>query len=161
MQRYENILDFIINLGEKMFNVEAFRNANLKTREKSVRVDLLPDAFFADGAKKEFKLRMLSGNELAQCNEAVKLASQTKEVIEKMLSGHDKDRVKAFCDASGFSDAVKPDTVRKMNILKYAIVEPELTFEDIVRMQQFFPVVFNSLAIEAVELTGLGAELGE
>jgi len=144
-----------------MFNVEAFRTADLKMREKLVPVPSLPDKFFAEGAKKEFKLRMLTGDELAACAEAVQLAAQTRMLLEKMLSGSSKERIQAVCDASGFGDAIKPETVRKMNIVKYALVDPALPFEDVVRLQQFYPLVFSELANEAIILTGMGADAGE
>jgi len=142
------------------FNIQKFRDAKVKQRIKEVEVkELAP--FFDDEQKPIVKLRNLTGHEIAACNEAVTTNKQLRATIEKILSGNPKEKADGICDQLGISDRTPDDLVKRFNLLRFGCVEPELAHEDCVRFASIFPVIFYDLTNQIINLTGLGAELGE
>jgi len=143
------------------FDIEKFRNAKVTPRTNDVAVPQLK-GMFGEGEKPIFKVRNITGHELAVCGEAVKSNSQVKSMVEALLSNNAKEKAKAICESLGVqSDNTPDDLVRRINMLRFGCVDPELTNEDSVRIASMFPEVFYDLTNNILKLTHLGADLGE
>lgn len=143
------------------FDLQKFRNTKNKPRTVEVSVPQLK-GLFEEGEKPVFKLRNLTGHELAICGEAVKANSQVKAMVEALLSNNAKDKAKAICESLGMQEDNTPDDlVRRINMLRFGCLEPEFTNEDSVRIASMFPEIFYDLTNHIIKLTHLGADLGE
>ncbi len=143
------------------FDINKFRNVRSTPRTKEVEVPQLSSFFEAD-EKPVFKIRNLTGHEVAVCNEAVKTNSQLRAVVEKMVSDNAKEKAAAICESLGVSsDKTPDDLVRRINVLRLGSIEPEFVNEDAVRFASMFPIPFYNLTNHILNLTDSGADLGE
>jgi len=143
------------------FNIDKFRNAKTKPRTDELEIEVLK-SFFEEGEKPIFKMRNLTGHELAECREAVTANKQLRALVESLMSENALDKAKAICESMGLgSDKTPGDLVNRIGMLKHGLIEPKFTNEDSVRLASLFPTQFYQLTNRIVELTGLGAELGE
>jgi len=145
-----------------MFDIGKFQNTDLQLRTREVPMTALPDKFFPEGAEKKFKVRQLTGNEIAACNEAVNATIQARALVEKIMAGSAKEKAAAICESMGLSAELKPESVREMNWVHQGIVEPEgFGYDQVVRLHSFYYVDFKQLFNAVISLTGMGADAGE
>jgi len=142
------------------FDIQKFRDAQFVFSEIEVPVPDLID-FFGGDSKPVFKLRNLTGNELAKVNEAVKLNSDLSALIDGLVSGDIKEKVDSIKEVIGISDKTDNDLVRRHAILACGSVDPQLDQSDCVRLADAHPVTFFMLTNKVLELTGNGKKLGE
>ena len=143
------------------FDIKKFRNLKTQPRIKEVLVPQL-QVLFDEDEKPVFKVRNLTGHELAVCNEAVKANTQIRALVEKLLSESAKEKAQAICESLGVnSDKTPDDLVRRIQLLRLGVIEPELTNEDCVRFASMFPEPLYDLTNQILQLTHLGADLGE
>jgi len=143
-----------------MFDVQKFRDAKAVPRVKEIPVPNLIK-FFDEGEKPILKVRNVTGHELAASKEAVISNARIREMLEKLMSHNAKESAAAICEKLGVSDKTPDDLVRRINMLRYGLVEPEITNEDAVRFASLWPETFYEVTNEIFRLTSLGADLGE
>jgi len=145
-----------------MFDIGKFQNTDLQLRTREVSMTALPDKFFPEGSEKKFKVRQLTGNEIAACNEAVNAATQARALVEKIMAGSAREKADAICESLGLSAELKPESVREMNWVHKGIIDPVgFGYDQVVRLHSFYYVDFKQLFNEIVSLTGMGADAGE
>jgi hypothetical protein len=143
------------------FNIQKFRDAKIKPRTRDIEIKELA-CFFDDDENPIFKIKNLTGHEIAECNEAVKSNQQVRVMVEKLLSSNAREKADAICESLGVGSNKTPDDlVRRINILRVGSVDPVLNNEDCVRLASMFPEQFYDLTNNILILTHMGAELGE
>ena len=142
------------------FDSNKFMTANLVYSEAAVVVsDLKP--FFDDDSDPVWKVRNLTGPELARVNEEVKVNRDLGALIEQLTSEDAKEKIDAIKDSLGISDRTPDDVVRRIKMLEYGSVDPEVDQEFCVRLSDKYPTIFFALTNKIIELTGQGSRLGE
>jgi hypothetical protein len=143
------------------FDIEKFRSTKFMPREEDISVPDLAE-FFAEDEKPVWRLRGLTGPEMAKVNEAVTQNKNLAETLEKIVSQVASEKTEAILEALSLTDNVPDDIVRRIALLKMGSVEPKMTQEACVKMAEYFPVPFYSLTTKVIELTGHGYKnLGE
>lgn len=143
-----------------MFNVTKFQQASFTAREASVKVPGLKD-FFEEGAEPVFKVRGLTGSELAAANEAKERNRNLVALAEALVSGGESEKAEAIKGMLGLGGNVPDDIARRISMIVSASVEPVIDHETAVKLSESFPVEFYALTNKILELTGEGAELGK
>lgn len=142
-----------------MFNIEKFQDTQFKDNTVDVKVPNLK-AFFGKDEKAIWKVRALTGHELAKVNEAIKLNKDVSELIEGLSSNNSSDKISSIKKVIGISEDAPDDLVRRISILLYGSIEPVLTQEIAVKLADVYPTQFWQLTNEILSLTGAG-KLGE
>jgi len=143
------------------FDIEKFRSTKFVPREAEIEVSDLKQ-FFDEDEKPVWKLRGLTGSEMAKVNEAVTQNKNVAETLEKIVSNIASDKTEAILEALSLTDNVPDDIVRRIALLKAGSVSPAMTQDLCVRLAEYYPVPFYSLTTKVIELTGHGYEaLGE
>lgn len=142
------------------FDMDKFRAADFKPREKSISVPQLKE-FFGNKAKPKWLVRSLTGEEFYAVKAAAKKANTIKELFEQLFSKNPKVKVEAALEAIGISEELPEDYVQRLEMLVVGTVEPEIEKEDAVRFAKRFPILFDQITAEIMILTGAGQELGE
>ena len=143
-----------------VFDIEKFRNVKTKPRIKEIEIESLK-FFFKENEKPIFKVRNLTGHEVADCNESVQKNKAITKLIEGLMSENASKKAQAVCDSMGLNEKTPDDLVRRISMLKFGTVDPEFNNEDSVRLAAMFPTQFYMLTNEITQLTGLGSEVGK
>lgn len=140
-----------------MFNFDEFLNRKVIPRTEDIIVE--PLAPFFDG-NPVFKVRGLTGEELARCIQAAKSYSQLSGIVSGILSDSPKDKVNAIKSSVGLSDDIPEDFAKRIEMMLVATLTPEnLTREVVVKLGQVLPVEFMIITNTILTLTGQGANL--
>ena len=141
------------------FNAKKFETTNFNYREKDIDIPEMKDFF--DGRKKPiWRVRGLTGIELANVRDAVTRNQNFERLVQQLTSNLSKTKVEAVTTAFGMGDDLPDDYVRRLTILKLGSVDPILPHDQIVKLAETFPVTFSKLTDEIMILTGAG-KLGE
>lgn len=141
------------------FEAKKFEKTNFSPREKEVEVKELK-SFFTNGDKPVFKIRGLTGEELFSVRAAVERAQNIEELVNQLASGNTKQKVSAAINALGLGDGLPDDYVRRLRVLIYGSVEPDINLELSKKIADAYPTVFTRLTDQIMLLTGAG-KLGE
>lgn len=142
------------------FDIKKFRSANFSAREKEVPVPQL-EQFFNGDSKRVWVVRSLTGEELFAVRQAGEKSRNIEAVIEKLVSGDTREKIKGALEAIGISQDLPEDYVRRLEMLCRGSVRPGIEKKDAVRMAESYPMVFTNLTDEIMILTGMGKKLGE
>ena len=117
--------------------------------------------FFQEDEAPVWKVKSVTGSELAIINEAVATYNKTKAIIEAIATDSNselKSGLKAYLNKS--DDATPEDLIRRHKLLQFGTVGgcPE---EAVIRLANYKPTTFFKLTNEIIRLTGDGASLGE
>ena len=142
-----------------MFRPDQIGAVPLSARTQDVRVDELPDAWFADGEPKVITVRQLSGNEIAVAQEA----AQTRDLRAALAAAIDGGSIADVTDAAraalGRSGAVTPAYARKLETVRLGVVcDPPLDDAQVVEIGEHYAWVLERLYLAISTLTGKGAE---
>lgn len=144
-----------------MFNSDKFLSSNFELRTKDVEIKELK-AFFEEKEKPLFTLRGLGGEDCAKCREAKQAASNMGNVIDAIVSARAPQKAEAIKNMLGIGNSTLPDDyVYRIEVLVAGCIKPEMSSELAVKIATYFPTVFYQLTNTILELTGLGASLGE
>ncbi|NIC05267.1 hypothetical protein [Billgrantia bachuensis] len=145
------------------FDVQKFTSAAFSPRTDEVPVEALRPFFKGLSAKQKpkWKVRGLTGAELALCNEAQARNRNRNAIAEGMLSGVDDKVAEAVKALLGADGKVPDELAKRIEMLVIASVEPACTHQVAVKLAEAFPVEFNQLTNEIVKLTGQGGEPGK
>lgn len=144
-----------------MIDLSALRNANLAPRERDVPV---PDlgVFFPEGEEPIWRVRGLTGEEIARANEASQRHTLIGHAVEALASAAAKEeQVDALRTLIGYGRSVPDDMAKRLDHLVAGSVAPTIDRELAVRLFQGFPIVAYKLTNVILELTGLGPDLGK
>lgn len=135
-----------------MFNANAFNNAQWSPRTEAIAVPDLIDFF--DGAEPMIKVRGLTANELARCNEAATKRSNINLVISQLaLSQEHLSDIKKLL---GNSDDVPGEIAKRLEMLTLAAIDPKFTLDTVIKLADCFPLLFYELTNKILNLTGQG-----
>ena len=147
------------------FNMGKFESSQFKPRTAVVNVPGLK-AFFEKGEKTHWTVRNLTANEVGQCAEMVALnKSESLQSVLSEISGGNSESIviaalKGIKSAFGGGN-VTDDVIRRMNMMHIASVEPEINYQAVVRIAEYFPEDFYKITNKILALTQKGAALGE
>ena len=136
------------------FDARAFTKAQFEPRLGDVIIPELRDWF--DGDEPIFRVRGLSGIELAQALEAAQTSQSRAELAEALLDGTDGAKVDAVKEAFGLGKGVPDELIRYHELVIRGTVEPKLTREVSVKLAERFPIDHKQLALKILALTGQG-----
>jgi hypothetical protein len=142
------------------FDIQQFQGANFKDRIEEIKVDELK-SFFGKKDPPIWKVRGLTGEELAFARDAEERVRNIEALVEGLVAKNAKAKVKAIKDELGLSDDKAPmDYIRRLEMLTYGSVDPKIDKPTCVKLAANFPTTFYQLTNKILELTGLG-RLGE
>jgi hypothetical protein len=142
------------------FDAQKFQGAGFKDRIEEVDVNDLK-AFFGSKEKPIWKVRGLTGEELAFARDAEERTRNINALVEGLAGQAAKAKIKVIKDELGLTDEKVPaDYIRRLEILRYGSVDPEIDKPTSVKLAANFPTIFYQLTNRILELTGLG-RLGE
>ncbi|MEM1191560.1 MAG: hypothetical protein AAGI72_23715 [Pseudomonadota bacterium] len=138
-----------------------FVSASFKPREASVAVPALAE-FFEEGEAAEWKVRGLTGAELARAKSADQTMKNMKTLVEAVATGNNSDAIRKL--AGVVDEGTPPDLTYRIQILVDGSVDPSIDAQQrdvAVRLAEAHPVIFYQLTSRILELTGEGQELGK
>ena len=142
------------------FNLEKFEAEGFKARELAVPVPEL-SAFFDEGAEAVWRIRGLTGAEVARVKDSVQRAKDLDGLIAKLASANAKDKIAAVLEAFGLgADGESDDYVRRLTLLELGSVVPKVSRHHAVKVSEVAPLAFYRITDEIYTLTGRG-KLGE
>ena len=136
------------------FDARAFSKAQFEPRTGEVAIPELRDWFGGD--EPIFRVRGLTGIELAQALDSVQTSQSRAELAEALLDGTDGAKVEAVKEAFGLGKGVPDELIRYHELVIRGSVEPKLTREVSVKLAERFPVDQKQLALKILALTGQG-----
>lgn len=142
------------------FDISKFDQTQFNERTKDIDVPELR-AFFAEGEKPVWKIRGLTGEEIARTREAVE---RNRIARAEIISAQERGASEAVTMAMktllgvGSLDSVPDDHVRHLNTVVLGSIEPKIQLEHAVKLAVTFPIVFTQLHNEIYMITGLGHE---
>jgi len=142
------------------FDIDKFGQANFSHRTMDIKVPDLKH-FFEDDEEAVWKVRGLTGHELAKVNEAIKLNRDVDSIFSGIASELHSERIDSVKEVLGLGDNSPDDLVRRISALRMGSVEPAITQEISVKLADSFPTTFYLLTNKIFELTGEGKTMGE
>lgn len=137
------------------FNANRFRSAKYVPRTEEVEIPALAD-FFDKDEKPVFVVRGMTASELAKSNEASDNSEKLKAIVEALTTNNKQAQKTAFQDIFGFGDDTPQEVQKRIMILTFASVSPEIDQSTAVLFADRHPVEFYMLTNKITELTGLG-----
>lgn len=137
------------------FNVQKFMGEKWLPREQDVRIpELAP--FFPEDAEPVFRVRGLTGTELANVQEAAQRNRDVAALVEGVLSPDNAERIAALRDVMGIGDKVPDELAKRMAMVEAGCVSPRLDMPTVVQLFRVLPVDMYNLANTISSLTGAG-----
>ncbi len=151
------------------FDISKFTGTTFTPREEDVPVKDLAAFFTGEPEKDEhgndkppvWRVRGLTGAELAKTNEAVQMNRNRVAIAEALAAGKDQQLTEALRELIGNGEAVPDDTAKRIEMLTIASVSPECPGNLAVKLAEAFPIEFTQLTNTIMKLTGLGGEPGK
>ena len=150
------------------FDLNKFNSSSFSPREEAVPVPDLAAFFTGEPEQDEngkpkppvWKVRGLTGEELARVNEA-KERNRNRLAVAEGLAGSDDEVAKAIQELIGHNDKVPDDLAKRLEMLVLGSVEPQCSQQLAVKLSQAFPVEFYLLTGRITQLTGQGSVVGK
>jgi len=140
------------------FDKSKFLKAGFVPREADVDVPALKD-FFPEGSPAVWKVRSLSGHEIAKINEKIDNASKIRALMEGLVSAKTDDQKDAIAALVGNTDGTPTDAIRRIQYLMAGTVspDPKTIDQDFAgRLLEYFGVTFYAITNKILELSGRG-----
>ena len=142
------------------FDARRFMKQPFSPREGEVPVPALKD-FFPDGGEAVWKVRGLTADEIARCNEAGERNKRIEAIADALMASNKSDNAEGIKEYLGISSDVHGEVVKRIEQLKTASVKPLIAHEVAVKIAEVFPVEFYAITNEILRLTGLGQVAGK
>ena len=143
------------------FDKKKFGKAKFESRTAQVDVPALKD-FFDEGDKPEFKVRGLTGEEMARVNEAADKNKNLLAIVAALAGQNQNEKVAALQESLGLShENVPSDLARRIEMLAIGAVDPELDVQMAARIFKVAPVDGYALSNRITTLSGQGMMVGE
>lgn len=142
------------------FDITKFDQTQFNERTKDIDVPELK-SFFPEGEPAVWKVRGLTGEEIARTREAVERNRVARaEIISAQERGASEAVAMAMKTLLGVAslESVPDDHVRHLNTVVMGSLSPKVKLEHAVKLATTFPIVFTQLHNEIYILTGLGHE---
>ena len=144
------------------FDLSKFMNTKFEPRVEVVELNKELTAFFPGGEKPVFKVRGLTGPELASVHSAVDRNRNLAAAIEGLLSDDVVNNIKNLKTTLGITKDRPAEIARRLEMFILGVVEPTgLSLEFAVRFCESFPVDFYHVTGVISRLTGEGAMPGK
>jgi len=142
-------------------DVDKFDNAKFKRREREIEVpELAP--FFPDEQKPVIVIQNLTAPEVAIANEAADKSKDLAEIVGRLFSEAPREKIDAILDAAGISSKATPaDYSKRLKLLQFGVKGNLFDQRRAVKFASNFPVDFYDITNKILQITGLGACLGE
>lgn len=137
------------------FDLKAFMRETFTPREEEVRIPELA-GFFPEGADPVFRVRSLTGEELARVQEAAQRNKDLATLAAGLVSNSDNERIAALREALGVGDSVPDEMAKRMAMVEMGCVSPKLDTLAVVKLFKVLPVDMYNLATKISALTGAG-----
>ena len=141
-------------------DIDRFKNTTFEKRTEDVPVPALKD-FFDKGDEPVFKIRGLSGPELAEVHAAVDKYKDVNKLIEGLLSDDMKAKIEAIKESMGITEKTPIDFVRRIEMFKRGMVDPVADDDFTMKYAENFPVDFYHVTNRISNLSGLGSMPGK
>ncbi|GHA85448.1 hypothetical protein [Modicisalibacter luteus] len=145
------------------FDIQKFTGTVFRAREEDVEVPDLAPYFkgLGDQGKPVWRVRGLTGAELAKVNEAKERNRARSAIADGLLSSQGEAVTAAVRELLGEGDAVPDDLAKRIEMLVIGSVAPECTHQLATKLAGAFPVEFYQLTTKITQLTGMGGEPGK
>jgi hypothetical protein len=144
------------------FDVSKFAKTKFNPRTKQIPVPNLREFFtLGEGEEPVFTVRNLEGEELARVREYQREYMNLGKLIEGLLAGDQKEKVKAIKESYGMTEKVPGDFARRLKLLTVGSVDPVITQDISVRLAKYYPAEFYDLTNNIDLLNDHGALPGE
>ena len=137
------------------FDEKKFMNTQFVPREKDIGVPDMKE-FFGKDEKPVFRVRGLTGNELARVHEAIEKHKGIAGLIEKIMVGNTEEKIDAVRNALGVSAEVPEEIAKRLEMFVLGSVCPKISLEVAVRICETYPIEFYTVTTEITQLTGRG-----
>lgn len=138
------------------FEITKFMKGGFEPRTEKVLVPTLKD-WFSEGEKPEWLVRNLTGRELALSQEAQSKTKNLALAIEAIAVTGGTDKLEAMRKIMGVSTDNPNELNKRLDMLVYASITPEVTLDVAVKLAENFPLEFMKITTQIILLTGLGA----
>lgn len=142
------------------FDKNAFMRDKFKPRTGDVPVPEL-SSYFPDQKDAVWKVRGVSGVEMAECFEAAEKNKKIGAVIDGIASGQSKKTTDAIKEMVGASNNTPQDIAKRIAFLVIGSVSPKVDQELAKKLCQTFPIEFYQITTKIIALTGMGHEPGK
>ena len=141
-----------------MFNTNKFMKENLAPKTEKIEVQNLSE-FFSKDETPEFEVRALTGSELIRTNEAAETNKNLSAIVQALATGTQQGKTEALKELAGVSDDVPAELARRIEILMFGCVKPEVDRQFAVKMAEFYPADFVIITNRIRVLTAQGADM--
>jgi hypothetical protein len=140
------------------FKIQDFKAAQFKPRVGEVPVPEL-QPFFENGENPVWRVRGLTGIELARANDAADRNKKVSAVVEGVLSSSSKKIAKSV------KQVIDPDTpqdiAKRLEHLMTGSTDPECDLELAKKICERYPIEFYAITNKILQLTGKGQSPGK
>lgn len=138
-----------------MFDAKRFLKTKFTPRVEEVAVPDLK-AFFTGDEESVWKVRGLTGAELARANEAATKNRNVAAVLEALAGESAKEKAEAVKELLGVGGTTPEDIAKRIEHLVLGSIEPKCTPDLAVRLSEAFPIEFYQITNRIMHLTGQG-----
>ena len=142
------------------FDKKAFLREKFIPRTDDVPVPELA-AYYPGPKDAVWKVRGLTGVELAECNEAADRNKKIGAIVEGIAGGQSKKTTAAIKEMVGASDNTPQDIAKRIAFLVTGSVAPVVDMDLAKKLCQTFPIEFYQITTKIIALTGMGHEPGK
>lgn len=137
------------------FDAKKFLQTQFIPREENVPVPDMKD-FFPEGAKPEWKVRGLTGIEVAYANEAAERNENIAEWLQGILSKNTQEKIDAVKELVGVGEKIPGEVAKCVEYLIVGSLCPIVDIEMALKICKVFPIEFKQIAMRIIKLTGQG-----
>jgi len=134
------------------FNIAEFQNQKIIHRTGEVAVERLAK-YFPEGEKPVWKVRGLSGEEMARVGDDVSSNANIGTPKDNPLGNELADVIKRI---TGKGENVPDSHVHKMAMVEYGSVDPKVSRQDVVKLAAVSVIDFLAIFTKIAELTTMG-----
>ena len=147
------------------FDTRAFMSQSYTPREGEVEVPTLKDFFLNVGAQGTvpvlWKVRGLTADEIARCNEAAARNEKVEAIVEALTASNKLDVIDGVKKLLGISSDVHSEVAKRLEQCVYGSIDPTIELNVAVKLATVAPVEFYAITNKILELTGLGQVAGK
>ena len=140
------------------FNSNKFIKQEFKPRTAEIQVPGLKD-FFDKDDEVVWVVRNLEANEITLANESVAKNKNIAAITEALVDSNQIEKVKAIRDLIGNPDDVTGDMAKRLEMIVFASVSPEITMDIALKLAKNFPIEFMTITHKITLLTHTGADM--
>jgi hypothetical protein len=137
------------------FDATSFINTKFEPRTKDIPVPDLKK-WFPKKEKPVWKIRVLTGAELGQAEQAAENKELSEKIYESLLTKNSKDVADRVKELVGQTAEKPASTAKRLYHIHYASIDPVCPFELAVKLCDNYPVLFYAISNAILVLSGQG-----